>query len=332
MGRRPFTLYWSSVETYENCPQEFLWKRGWGAIDVGGGPGRPKPRPVKTSEHHAVFGLVIGEVLQSFYNDELWRSPGLARRLEEILDKSLQRHLREKTIDFRQAGSVDQMRQTIHDGVFNFIGKTLKQHRLLGPYSRAEVELLGYANKWTPIGGRADIVIRREDTGITILDGKNSKRYKSPDGDRLISYTNPDQLRWYALCFHLSYQKMPDRLGFVYFRYPYGDPVLDVNGNVVPGQVEPGVEWVPFTKEDLQGLAARGVEIRKQMDKEMFDPTPSPKQCRFCDYETVCPARQAQKEANRKNPKKALDVLDGATGFVEFGIDPPKQSVDKTKK
>lgn len=316
---RPFTLYWSSFDTYENCPQQFLWGRGWGAIDVGAGPGKRKPVPFKKSEHHAVLGIVIGSVLEDFYNNELWKHPdGLQQRLEDLLDKTLKLELAQKYIDYNKAGSPADLRQIAYDGIFNYVSKTLKAHRLLGPYSRSEVELLGYVNKYTPVGGRADFIIKREDTGITILDGKNSRRYKDSKG-KLVTYTNPDQLRWYAMCFYLSYQYLPDRLGFVYFRYPHGDPVLDGDGKDT-GEKEPGVTWVDFTKEDLKGLAARAVDVRKGMDREKFEAKPSPSQCKFCDFETVCPQRQEQKAANRREPKAPLDALDGSEGFVQLGF------------
>jgi len=321
---RVYTCYWSSFDTYEGCPQRFLWSRGWGAIDVGGGPGRKKPVPYRRSEHHAVLGIVIGAVLEDFYNEELWRHrDGLQERLEAILDKQFKLQLAKKYIDYNQAGSREEMRQVIYDGVFNYIGKTLKAHKLLGPYARSEVDLVGYVNKYTPVGGRADFIIKRPEDGplpgITILDGKNSRRYKDPKKKgSMMTYTNPDQLRWYAMCFYLAYQQLPDRLGFVYFRYPHGDPVLDADGKET-GETETGVDWVDFTKEDLKGLAARAVEVRKGMDREKFPANPSPTGCKFCDYESVCPERTAQKAANRRTPKKPLDELDGAEGFVRLG-------------
>ena len=71
---RPYTLYWTNFRRYEECPQKFLWYCGRPGFDEGGGDGRPKPKPEKKSEHHAVMGIVIGNVLERFYNDELWKN------------------------------------------------------------------------------------------------------------------------------------------------------------------------------------------------------------------------------------------------------------------
>lgn len=320
-GQKPFTLYWSPLSTYEDCPQKFLWGRGWGQIDVGGGPGKRKPRPVQKSEHHAVLGIVIQGVIERFYNDELWKmlAPvALRDRLLEMAEQDLNLELARKFVDWKMAPSRNELSQTVREGILGYM-KTLKAHRLLGPYARAEVDLVAYANKYTPIGGRADVIIRREDTGVSIIDGKNGKRYKDGKGGMMM-YTDPDQLRWYALLFYLCYHQMPDRVGFVPYRYPYGTPILDDDGNDT-GQIEPGVDWVPFSKEDLKGLAQRAVDARKSMDKEVFPAKPEPKKCKFCDFETVCPERMAQKDANRRTPKAADPAIATMPGFtmLSFG-------------
>lgn len=311
MGR-PFTLYWSNLDLYEKCPQSFLWGRGWGAIDCGGGPGKRKPAPLKKSRHHAVMGIVIAAVLEDLYNHELWKHPdGLKQRLIELTEEKFKLECARNFIDWRIAPARTEMLTVCTDGVLGFL-KTLKQNRLLGPYAKAEVDLVAYVNKYTPVGGRADLIIRRDDTGVSILDGKNSTSKGK--------YTDPDQLRWYALCFYLAYRVMPDRLGFIYFRYPAGAPVLDTDGKET-GELETGVDWVEFSRDDLKGLAQRAVDARKGMDKERFPATPQPANCRFCDYETVCESRQEQKDDNRRRKKSSDSVLDGAKGFVTFGMD-----------
>jgi hypothetical protein len=302
---------------YEDCPRKFLWYRGWGSIDLGRGPGRGKKKPEKKSEHHAVMGIVLADMCEFFYNDEEYKNPrGLMQRLERKVRRSFDRQLRKKYIDWRVSPARDEMWEVIWEGTEGFI-QTVKANKLLGPYARSEVELLGYINKWTPVGGRADIIIRRDDLGVMILDGKNSKSKGK--------YTDPDQLRWYALCYYLFYGKLPDRLGFVYFRYPAGKPILDDEGNQTLER-EVGVDWVEFTREDIQGLAQRAVTARKLMDKEKFEATPKASMCRWCEFETVCEERQAQREANSlkrraSSLKTAEKFFGGSLGFTEMGFE-----------
>ena len=299
------TLYWSHLSDYEKCPQKYLWSYGWGDLDLGRGPGKGKPKPKDKSMHHAVMGIVIQGVLEDFYNDCLWKhQSGLQDRLVRMTKERLSSTLANPRfhVDWHAAGSYEELEEVCVSGVLGYL-KTMKHHKFLGPYAKSEVELLGYVNKMLPLGGRADFIIRREDSGITMLDGKNSKTK--------MKYTDPDQLRWYALTFALSFNKLPDRLGFVWFRYPYEEDTE-----------ETGVDWVDFTRRDLKQLVDRAQQVRKGQRKEKFDPTPKAKHCNFCDFETICSPRIEQKKANsaKRAKKLGLPVIDGSEGAVEFGF------------
>lgn len=311
------TLYPSHVFTYEACPQEFLWCKGWSVIDLGRGPGRGKKLPKLRSKHDAVMGIAIQYAIERMYNDEFYRDPHYLRfRLVKLAeDEFLRQEMKPyNKIDYIEAQmSREEMLQIVRDGVLGYL-TTMKHHRFLGPeYSKAEVNLIGWVNKRVSVGGRADVIIRRDDTGVTILDGKNT-RHK-------MKYTNPDQLRWYAMCFKLAYRVLPDRLGFVWYRFPYGMETLDEEKDELV--VEQGVEWVDFTGDDLRGLAQRAIEAREGMRKENFDPIPVPSHCKWCDFESVCEARQSQREANaaKRGPSKNnLEELSDSKGFVDLSL------------
>lgn len=315
-----FILYWSNLEAYEACPQRFLWGRGWADIEQGAGAGRRRPVPdPQPSKHHAVMGQIIQAVLEDLYNQRLWQNPlGLEDRLLDLARSKLALALADKRnyVDWRQM-SRDEMLRIIEAGISGYL-RTMKANRLLGPYAVAEINLVVSltdpvdGTEW-PIGGKPDVVYRRDDTGITILDGKNSQSKGK--------YTDPDQLRWYALTWFLQHGTMPDRLAFVYYRYPYGKPV---EGK--PDEIEQGIDWVPFTREDLDGLAARGVAARRGMELRQFDARPAPSTCRFCDYESICPERQAQKEQNRRKKPDPIIASGpvGDDGFLRFDMGGPK--------
>ncbi len=335
---RKYTLYWSSLSMYEACPQKYLWSRGWGDIDLGRGPGKSKERPLKSSAHHAMMGTVIQAVIERMYNDELWKHPGLVKRLEELIDQQFRLEMGKTYIDWRLSPPMDELLATVTEGVMGFL-KTFKHNKLIGPYARCEEDYLAYIDKYNPVGGRFDFLIRRDDVGVMILDGKNGKRYFDKKSKTYSSYIDPDQLRFYAMTFFLAKGVLPAKLGFIPFRYPWGyippqeewpgylspEEEISQGKKSAPVQPEPetGVKWVDFTKDDLKGLAQRAVDARTGMEKERFEAKPEPPKCKFCDYETVCPARIAQKEANssKRGPKTtAPSVLEGATGFVQFGF------------
>lgn len=309
------TLYWSTLKMYEECPQKFLWSKGWDGVDCGHGPGNRKPNPSDEPKHHAVMGTAIQFAIEKLYNDELYRDPAnLTKNLVELAEKEFARQeLKPRNrMDYdRTRMTRTEMLDTIRDGVTGYV-QTMKHHRFLGPYAKAEVNLLGWVDKWNPVGGIADTIIRRDDTGITIIDGKNTKHK--------MVYTDPDQLRWYAMLFKLAYKQMPDRLAYVWYRFPFGKTTFNDAGEEV---VETGVEWIPFDEDDLRGLAQRALDVKQGMRKHKFDPNPVPKVCRFCDYESVCDARQAQRAANaakRGRKSKSVDEITEGDGYTDLTL------------
>lgn len=301
---KPRPMYWSHLSAYEGCPQQYLWYYGWGDIDLGRGPGRGKLKPQDKSGHHAVMGITIQAVLEDFYNKEFWKErEGLRDRLVKLTRDKLATICAKHYINWKET-SYEEMEQTCIAGVLGFL-KTMKQHKLLGAYARSEVELFGHAESWLPLAGRADFVIRREDSfGIRLLDGKNSATK--------LKYVDPDQLRWYALAFYLSYHQLPSQVGFIWFRFPF---------DVETG--EDGIDWVDFTKRDLTQLIERARVARRGQEKELFKATPVAKICKFCDFESVCPERtqaRAENAAKRQRGSESLPVFDDKPDIVEFGF------------
>ena len=308
------TLYWSHLAAYEKCPQMFLWNKGRDGIDLGYGPGYPMPRPQDASKHHAVMGIAIQYAVEKMYNDELYRDPkNLLTVMLQIGEKEFARQEAKprNNIDYGKARMArEDMLDIVRDGITGYLA-TMKAHRFLGPYAKAEVNLLAWIDKWNPIGGRADTIVRRDDTGITIIDGKNTK-WK-------MKYTDPDQLRWYALLFKLAYRQMPDRLAYVWYRFPHGKKSHAEDGSEF---IETGVEWVEFDEDDLKGLAQRALDAKKAMWKGKFAPTPSPKTCRFCDFESICDARKEQRQANaaKRGRKSKIEAITEGDGFVDLTL------------
>jgi hypothetical protein len=307
-------LYWSPFKTYEDCPQQFLWSKGWEGIDCGGGVGNPKPNPNTDSKHHAAMGIAIQYAIEKMYNDELYRDP--ANLVETMKNLAKNEFLRQEAkprnfMDWKTSEITrDEALQLVESGVVGYL-RTMRAHKFIGSYSRAEVNILGWIDSNTPVGGRADVIIRRDDTGISILDGKNTKHK--------MKYTDPDQLRWYALIFKLANGVLPDRIGFVWYRFPFGSKTYDSKGEE---SIESGVEWISFDENDLRGLAIRVLEAKKRMSNGDFSPTPVPNVCKFCDYEEVCEARISQRAANsaRQNKGKASKASEPPE-MLEVGVD-----------
>lgn len=301
-------MYWTQFSTYELCPQLFLWDFGWEGIDLGQGPGEPKKfEGFVDSRHRQVMGIVTGKAIEKLYNEEVYKEPdGVASVLEPFVEREWVRQTRKESnpINYEKAGkSAEEMIEECKDGVRGFI-RTMKRHRLLGPFTKAEFWMSGKLNRWLDIAGIADLLVKREDTGVTIVDLK--------DTPHKMRYTDPDQVRWYGLVFWRSYGRLPDRLGFVWLRYPAGTKAST-------GGEEPGVEWIPFDERDLQGLAERAVAVREGMRQRNFEARPEPSSCRRCRWEPFCPAREEQKGRNAiRRRKPGVEGQEAEDGFVDF--------------
>ena len=303
-------LYWTPYHIYgDQCPQHYLWRFGWPTIDLGNGPGRPKKPPTRRSRHDAVMGIAIQAVLEKFYNDEIWRGFGdnperVRQMLRAMSDKRLALELHDNYIDWNQSPTREEMLKIVRDGVFGYL-KTMKAHRLLGEYARSEVNLVGNINRYESVGSRVDFLIRRADH-VTILDGKNSK-------DKDAKHISDDQIRWHALCFYLGFGKMPNRGGFVFYRYP-ADEETD----------EKGIRWVDFTKQDFTDLSDRALAAKTGMRKEEFGAKPTSNACRYCDYKECCPEYKAKRAENAaKRAKHKVPIVEGEEdeGFFDLDID-----------
>lgn len=306
--KRKKALWWSSLDIYENCPKKFLYKYGIpGEVDR-------TPAP-KRSEHHIMMGVVIQAVIEDFYNDKLWLTPaGTPRPTEDLVEllvamtkSCFRKSLSKYYIEWHRVnGDEDDLLDTCLQGVLGYL-KTIKEHHLLGDENAAErrsvVDMGGYA-----IGAKPDVIIKRtkEPRGITIIDGKNTK---NPDGQ------NPDQLRMYALIFYREFGVMPTRLGFAWYRYPPGAELPD-------GEISTGVTWIPFDKEDLEGIALRCEKATQDLKEKKFPANPVPKYCKYCDWEELCEERQAQRRENaakrKKKPKPLLEGKSLGNGFFEL--------------
>lgn len=294
-----YMVFWSNLDLYESCPQYFLWKKGWKGVDCGAGEGNPLPPARRKSEHDALMGKSIQRAWEEFYNNKLWKKPNARQAVLDVFENYFNENLATCWIDWDnpRTPSVLEMKQTCIDAINGYF-QTLKHHRFLTPNSQSEIKLKGEILPGVLIGGYIDFLIEMED-GMYILDGKNSK-YRE-------KYTDKDQLIFYALCYFAQYRKLPQKLGFLYWRFPYD------------GEGEAGVEWVQFDQHDLKRLAKRAkdmvVQLTKSKSVEDFPARPSPSQCRFCVYEPICQARQNQIQANRKEV-----VLITGSGCGEFTV------------
>lgn len=290
MNRKRKALWWSSMNMYYNCPKQFQYKYGSPGVE----PTKPPPR----SEHHILMGVVIQAVVEDFYNQQLWLSDGAPRPTADLVKilialtkNKFQHKLRKFHIDWSKSDDEGELLDTCIRGVLGYL-RTMKENLLIGEENVCEQRIVVDMGDFA-IGAKPDLIVKRttgEASGISIIDGKNSKSGES----------DPDQLRLYALIFYRKYGIVPNRLGFAWYRYPSGSEMPN-------GEPSTGVTWISCDKDDLDGLAARCATVHEGITAQKFPANPVPKYCKWCDWESLCAERQKQRAENAakrsKNPK-----------------------------
>lgn len=260
----------------------------------------------------SLFGSAVGKLFEDFYTQEWYRKPQPQGFAVSRVGETIRELIREETttnprrswkkpgiLRWKGTGEgqnpkahyVDEaeLAADVRDAVARGF-RIIRHYRLLGKDARAEVPLdvtiLGHK-----LGGRADFIMRRVQPygDLLILDGKGS-RYRE-------DYTDKRQLIWYAMLYYERHKILPDKLGFVYWRF---DPPKSV-------------DWVPVDLDAIQELKAQVLaDIRRIeelttkatdmvsarrvflpiAEKPGVDKDTVKQACRFCPFATedVCPA------------------------------------------
>lgn len=241
-------ISWWRYETYTKCPQMYDWKH-------------VKERKSTSPENtvHTIYGLTIQKLMERLCNEKwfLERDLGLSRLLKElhgtIKEQVSQKHV-EWILGITQEG--------IEQEIIAQAGEILKvwnEEGWLKEGTESEKEMV---SKWGKIvmGGKIDFVVPDTKQGLILIDGKGGKR----------KYVNNDQLKWYALAYHVAYGKRPDRLVHFYWR--------EQKASVLRGWgKEEEIRFANEVKENLRRLLGGDTKA-----------TPSNEACRFCVFQDQC--------------------------------------------
>jgi len=249
--KEPFYLSYSGLSAYRLCPKKYR------LVYIERLKASSDP---KTS----MFGSVMGKLFEWFYERRAYLKKDPASTVLSWFKSALAQVCSEKGYD------IDSDRHfsiSLQNDVETYVPSTIdviRRHRLVTPGSVAELDLTQEYSRddvVLKLGGRADFV-HRSGSSVTLQDGKGSK-YRD-------SYVDSMQLVWYATLHYLKYRVAPDRIGFIYWRFP-ADPL----------------QWVDYGERDMREVLDRAFDTEKKVRLAMFDASPSVN-CRRCDYLSVC--------------------------------------------
>lgn len=249
--KEPFYLSYTGMSTYRLCPKKYRLQY----VD--------KLR-VSSDPKNSLFGSVVGKLFEWFYERRayLQKNP-TALVMSWVTAASTLVFAKEKWDPIEDRSFALELMADIETYVPAAVD-VIRRHKLVTPGSVAELDLTQEYTKdgvTMKLGGRADF-LHRSGHSVTLLDGKGSK-YRD-------TYVDTMQLIWYATLHYLKYRVAPDRVGFIYWRFP-SDPV----------------QWVGYTENDMRQVLARAFDTEEKVRLKVFDPSPSVN-CRRCDFLSGC--------------------------------------------
>lgn len=275
-------LSYSGFTSHEKCPLQYFHR-----YIAKTTPPKPENRV------NMLYGSIVGALFEQFYNEKMWRIPNfvgeLISRIPGITGKIMADEQKFGVIKWKGTGedkdpkanykSLEDIFVDVRDTIPRGIA-AIKYHRLVGKVTRAEHKLDSTIEGHL-FGGRCDFIIHRiqPHNDEVIIDGKGSKFR----GD----YADPRQLRWYALQYTVQFGKLPDKVGFLYWR---SDP-------------ETSMDWYTATADDVTMLRTAVLTTISQIEDgkrrlpvaptkkdlaSLFPAHPNSRDCGWCNYLAVC--------------------------------------------
>lgn len=267
-------MSWSGLKKWRQCPKLY-----WHVYESEDGP------PEKESAHFTIMGSVVQATFEDFYEEKIWRVDNVVTELMKRAENHHAEYLKNNYVNFDDVTCQFDEKESLED-CLELIPKTLdaiKREKLWGSSARSEVPIeVGISGGSDSLRGKLDFVVSRseKDEGkeTVVVDGKSTKDRDRPD---------PDQLYFYALLYLLSEGELPDRLGFLFYRYA-DDP-------------DKAFRWIDVDKYRIRSIRDEAFEAIEAIKASEERPaTPEPKHCRWCPWEALCEPRQKQKEENKR--------------------------------
>jgi CRISPR/Cas system-associated exonuclease Cas4 (RecB family) len=301
-------ISYSGYNRYLGCPKDYYL----GYI-VKLAPPEPDNRV------HMLYGEAVGQIFEAFYVQQIWTKGNVYQDLHGMVKPTLSKIIAKETqrggvFNWKEKGlkpgtrSLEEVevevRETISRGL-----RAIKHHRLISRDAGAEVKL-DQTIQGHRVGGRADFIMTRirPHGDLVIVDGKGS-RYRH-------EYENERQLRWYAMLYWIKTGTIPDRLGFLYWRY----------------EPDESMDWFKVTQEELEDLRGAIVTTLEEIEtakkglvkiRDKHNPGPlfmarPGFNCKLCSYLSICP--EGQKALSKDTKTEIAESLEAGVedGGVSF--------------
>jgi len=242
---------WWKYSSYLLCPQQYNWKH----ISRKSAP--------KDSKINAVFGIIMQKLFERWVNEERYENTNNGIDWMRIAAENELYILESK--ERIPWGERDIFRPAVLADINSCIEPCIQQFIIMG-WTKNTMSEVPIEADWgnVRIGCRADFIIQNKDGSVWIVDGKGSKS---------TSYTVKEQVKWNALCYHLATGKLPDKVGFFYWRKA---KLVQVRG----WGAEEEKKFCDVTRLNLNKLISGN-----------FEAEPSENSCMWCPWRETCEQR-----------------------------------------
>lgn len=278
-------LSYSEYRTYLDCPKKYKLE-----ID------KVEP-PEEQSRYFALYGMVVELFFKKYTNFYVKQDITLNNNeIYEILRKLWDQILDENYVCWNDPW-VKRSSEEIFSQAYEDILKNLKEFDFWR-YAQSEVPIEIILKKTGDLlTCRLDFVINNTDGTVEIIDGKGTEK---PDKNIDI-----EQLYFYALMYLLSNKKLPNKIGFLYYRFQM-------------------IKYMEFDKQTMvdfkNKLSVVKGAIKKDLDFKAK--VKASKQCRWCAYNSTCDELilSRKKRAEKKKPIVPFDNNGGIISFSPRGL------------
>lgn len=267
-------LNYLKYASYKTCPLQYKW--------------RFVQKPtfwVRWDRTNAFIGLLLMKLVERFYQEKWWSLPDCVERMRKAIPTTTIQILAAEKI-YLSDEIREKWNQVAHDTVPTIVN-AIREYKFLSDDMYVERE------EEVPLSGTEDVLQLRPDFVIfreaeyTLLDGKG--------GSTVGRYVDNDQLYFYAGALESIYKRLPDRLGFWWFRH--GKLVL-----------------IPITPEHVETVRDKARGYVAGIKAGLFEAKPG-SHCRLCDYRVGCDKGKEFLESKVK-----IDPVEIPGNFGEVGF------------
>lgn len=267
-------LSYLHYSVYKTCPLQYKWKFV-----------EKPPFHYRWDKRNAFIGLVLQMLVVRFYLEKWWQEKDPLLRMRQAISITMQQFMTADNIYFTDQ-EIEKWKQIAWDACEMIIG-VIKAEKLLTDtlYVEREEEIPFGEDK---LQAKPDLVIVFKSGFIILLDGKG--------GGTVGKYVDDDQLYFYCIVIEKVYGKLPNRIGWWWYRH----------GKVV---------WKPLTLQHVLAVENKARSIIDGIKAKQFEATPGD-HCRLCDFRVGC--KPGQMYLDNKHPVCDVELPEGNYGEVGF--------------